>query len=53
MHNDSFLSSKEVVGCLTIIKGEKLFGNNKFGLGMSLTRYLKRENYTFVLAEYE
>lgn len=43
----------EVVGSLPIIKGEKLFAKDNFGVGVSLTRYLKRENYTFVLAEYE
>ena len=43
----------EVVGSVPLIKGEKFFGKDNFGLGISLTRYLKRENYTFVLAEYE
>ena len=43
----------EVVGGVPLIKGEKFFGKDNFGLGISLTRYLKRENYTFVLAEYE
>ena len=43
----------EVVGSLPIIKGEKFFAKDNFGVGVSLTRYLKRENYTFVLAEYE
>ena len=36
----------EVVGSLPIIKGEKLFAKDNFGLSLSLTRYLKRENYT-------
>lgn len=43
----------EVVGSVPLIKGEKLLAKDNFGLGISLTRYLKRENYTFVLAEYE
>ena len=43
----------EVVGSVPLIKGEKLFTGDNFGVGMSLTRYLKRENYAFVLAEYE
>ena len=43
----------EVVGSLPILKGEKLFQGDNFGAGVSLTRYLKRENYTFVTVEYE
>ena len=43
----------EVVGSVPLIKGEKLFAKDNFGFGVSLTRYLKRENYAFVLAEYE
>lgn len=43
----------EVIGSVPLIKGEKLFHGDNFGVGVSLTRYLKRENYTFVLAEYE
>ena len=43
----------EVVGSVPLVKGEKLFAKNNFGVGVSLTRYLKRENYAFVLAEYE
>lgn len=43
----------EVVGSIPLIKGEKLFAKDNFGIGVSLTRYLKRENYTFFLAEYE
>lgn len=43
----------EVVGSLPIIKGEKLFAKGNFGLGLSLTRYLKRENYSFLTVEYE
>ena len=43
----------EVVGSVPLIKGEKLFTGDKFGVGISLTRYLKKENYTFVGVEYE
>lgn len=43
----------EVVGSVPFIKGEKLFAKDNFGVGVSLTRYLKRENYTFVGVEYE
>ncbi len=43
----------EVVGSVPLIKGEKLFTGDNFGVGISLTRYLKKENYTFVMAEYE
>ena len=43
----------EVVGSLPILKGEKLFQRDNFGAGVSLTRYLKRENYTFITVEYE
>lgn len=43
----------EVMGSLPIVKGEKLFARDNFGLGLSLTRYLKRENYSFLTVEYE
>lgn len=43
----------EVVGSVPLIKGEKFLAADNFGMGVSLTRYLGRENYTFVLAEYE
>ena len=43
----------EVVGSVPLIKGEKLFTGDNFGMGVSLTRYLGHENYTFVMAEYE
>lgn len=43
----------EVVGSVPILKGEKLFQGDNFGAGVSLTRYLKRENYAFVTVEYE
>ena len=43
----------EVVGSVPLIKGEKLFTGDNFGVGISLPRYRKKENYTFVMAEYE
>ena len=43
----------EVVGSVPLIKGEKFLAADNFGIGASLTRYLGRENYTFVMAEYE
>ena len=43
----------EVVGSVPLIKGEKLFGGDNFGVGISLTHDLKRENYPFVGVEYE
>ena len=43
----------EVVGSVPLIKGEKFLAADNFGMGVSLTRYLSRENYTFVMAEYE
>ena len=43
----------EVVGSVPLIKGEKFLSADNFGMGAALTRYLGRENYTFVMAEYE
>ena len=43
----------EVLGSVPLIKGEKFLAAGNFGMGASLTRYLGRENYTFVMAEYE
>jgi len=43
----------EVLGSVPLIKGEKLFTGDNFGVGISLTGYLGRENYTFVGIEYE
>ena len=43
----------EVVGSVPLIKGEKFLAADNFGMGATLTRYLGRENYTFVMAEYE
>ena len=43
----------EVVGSVPLVKGEKFFAKDNFCVGVSLTRYLKRENYSFVGVEYE
>ncbi len=43
----------EVVASVPVIKGEKLFTKKKIGVGVSMTKYLKRENYAFLSAEYE
>ena len=43
----------EVIGSVPLIKGEKLFAKENFGVGVLRSRYLKRENYTFVGIEYE
>ena len=43
----------EIVGSVPLIKGEKILAADNFGMGVSLTHYLGRENYTFVMAEYE
>ena len=43
----------EFVGSVPLIKDEKFLAAENFGMGASLTRYLGRENYTFVMAEYE
>ena len=43
----------EVVGSVPLIKGEKFLAADNFGMGAALTHYLGRENYTFVMAEYE
>ena len=43
----------EIVGSVPLIKGEKFLAADNFGMGATLTRYLGRENYTFVMAEYE
>lgn len=43
----------EFVGSIPLIKGEKFFTRNHFGLGMSLTHYFKYANYAFLSAEYE
>ena len=45
--------SIEVGGSVPLIKGEKFLAADNFGMGATLTRYLGRENYTFVMAEYE
>ena len=43
----------EVLGNVPLIKGEKLFAGDNFGVGILLTRYLKKENYAFTSLEYE
>ena len=43
----------EVMGSVPLVKGEKFFAKDNFCVGVSLTRYLKRENYSFVGVEYE
>ena len=43
----------EVLGSVPLIKGEKPFTGDYFGVGISLTRYLKKENYTFASLGYE
>lgn len=43
----------EVIASVPLIKGEKVFSKEQWGVGVSLTRYLKRVNYAFLLAEYE
>ena len=43
----------EVIGSVPLIKGEKFLAADNFGMGASLTRYMGRENYTFVGVEYE
>lgn len=43
----------EVVASVPLIKGEKLFTSGQLGVGVSLTKYLRRENYAFLSAEYE
>lgn len=43
----------ELVGGAPLIKGKKLFAKDNFGAGVSITRYFKRANYAFLLAEYE
>ena len=43
----------EIMGCVPILNGEKLFAKNNFGVGVSITHYLRRANYAFLSAEYE
>ena len=38
---------------MPLIKGEKVFSKEHWGIGLSLTKYLKRASYAFLLAEYE
>ena len=43
----------EVIASVPLIKGEKAFSKEHWGAGVSLTKYLKRASYAFLLAEYE
>ena len=43
----------ELIASVPLIKGEKVFSKEQWGAGVSLTKYLKRANYAFLLAEYE
>lgn len=43
----------EVFASVPLIKGEKVFSKEQWGAGVSLTKYLKRASYAFLLAEYE
>ena len=46
-------NSVELVGSMPIIKGERLFAKESFGVGLAFAHYFKRANYAFLLAEYE
>ena len=43
----------ELIVSVPLIKGAKIFSKEQWGAGVSLTKYLKRANYAFFLAEYE
>ena len=43
----------ELIASVPLIKGEKIFSKEHWGAGVSLTKYLKRANYAFLLGEYE
>ena len=43
----------ELIASVPLIKGEKVFSKEHWGAGVSLTKYLKRASYAFLLAEYE
>ena len=43
----------ELIASVPLIKGEKVFSKEQWGVGVSLTKYLKRASYAFLLAEYE
>ena len=43
----------ELIASVPLIKGEKVFSKEQWGAGVSLTQYLKRANYAFLLGEYE
>ncbi len=42
----------ELIASVPLIKGETVFSKEQWGLGVSLTRYLKRASYAFLLTEY-
>ena len=43
----------ELIASVPLFKGETVFSKEQWGAGVSLTKYLKRANYAFLLAEYE
>lgn len=43
----------EIAAGIPIIKGNKLFSSNNYEVSILLSRYLKRENYTFMSIEYQ
>ena len=43
----------ELIASVPLIKGEKIFSKEQWGVGVSLTKYLKRASYAFLMAEYE
>ena len=43
----------ELIASVPLIKGAKIFSKEQWGAGVSLTKYLKRASYAFLLAEYE
>ena len=43
----------ELIASVPLIEGEKVFSKEHWGAGVSLTKYLKRASYAFLLAEYE
>ena len=46
-------NSVQLFGSMPIIKGERLFAKESFGVGLEFAHYFKRANYAFLLAEYE
>lgn len=43
----------ELIASVPLIKGAKVFSKEQWGADVSLTKYLKRANYAFLMAEYE